>query len=653
MPAPLPLPQTTPTAPTPATTGSIARPGPERIPSESSGAGADGETTESFATLIEGSETAAGPASSPTRTDGAENGGAPPASGDARVFDTRLFPTRVAEPSTPIVIAVPTPASIVNVVAPALIQDVGRIAVPAPVDAGPMASLAPVAAPPTADGTRDATTTPTSTLPVVARPVAVPASPPTATPNPTTASPIALLATATPAAVAAPASPPAATPNPTTASPIALLARATPAAVAAPASPPAATPNPTTASPIALLASATPAAVAAPASPPAATPNPTTASPIALLATATPAAVAAPASPPAATPNPTTASPIALLARATPNPTAASPIALLAGATPNPNVASPTPLVATAPRASGVAPRAIATPNIGLGLSVEPEIATESGGDPAARTRLTIQSAATAPEASARPHVGGVWGMLDGTATVSQIAGASSMRSVALGLATRVGGNPTAAPLTETVTPPPSSAPATTADLAPRPAGLVLASEGGFAVDLEGAGGPAQEATSSDSASRLGAATTRPAAPPPPPTVQVAARITQGVEDGLRRINVRLHPAELGRVDIKLDIGFDGRVLAVITADRIDTLELLQRDARLLEKALQDAGLDTGSGGLSFSLRGESEGREGDGFAGDDPSGRPGRDIETGGAATIAASDARRTATDRLLDINV
>ena len=593
MPAPLPLPQTTPTAPTPATTGSIARPGPERIPSESSGAGADGETTESFATLIEGSETAAGPASSPTRTDGAENGGAPPASGDARVFDTRLFPTRVAEPSTPIVIAVPTPASIVNVVAPALIQDVGRIAVPAPVDAGPMASLAPVAAPPTADGTRDATTTPTSTLPVVARPVAVPASPPTATPNPTTASPIALLATATPAAVAAPASPPAATPNPTTASPIALLA------------------------------------------------------------TATPAAVAAPASPPAATPNPTTASPIALLARATPNPTAASPIALLAGATPNPNVASPTPLVATAPRASGVAPRAIATPNIGLGLSVEPEIATESGGDPAARTRLTIQSAATAPEASARPHVGGVWGMLDGTATVSQIAGASSMRSVALGLATRVGGNPTAAPLTETVTPPPSSAPATTADLAPRPAGLVLASEGGFAVDLEGAGGPAQEATSSDSASRLGAATTRPAAPPPPPTVQVAARITQGVEDGLRRINVRLHPAELGRVDIKLDIGFDGRVLAVITADRIDTLELLQRDARLLEKALQDAGLDTGSGGLSFSLRGESEGREGDGFAGDDPSGRPGRDIETGGAATIAASDARRTATDRLLDINV
>ncbi len=563
MPAPLPLPQTTPTAPTPATTGSIARPGPERIPSESSGAGADGETTESFATLIEGSETAAGPASSPTRTDGAENGGAPPASGDARVFDTRLFPTRVAEPSTPIVIAVPTPASIVNVVAPALIQDVGRIAVPAPVDAGPMASLAPVAAPPTADGTRDATTTPTSTLPVVARPVAVPASPPTATPNPTTASPIAL------------------------------------------------------------------------------------------LATATPAAVAAPASPPAATPNPTTASPIALLARATPNPTAASPIALLAGATPNPNVASPTPLVATAPRASGVAPRAIATPNIGLGLSVEPEIATESGGDPAARTRLTIQSAATAPEASARPHVGGVWGMLDGTATVSQIAGASSMRSVALGLATRVGGNPTAAPLTETVTPPPSSAPATTADLAPRPAGLVLASEGGLAVDLEGAGGPAQEATSSNSASRLGAATTRPAAPPPPPTVQVAARITQGVEDGLRRINVRLHPAELGRVDIKLDIGFDGRVLAVITADRIDTLELLQRDARLLEKALQDAGLDTGSGGLSFSLRGESEGREGDGFAGDDPSGRPGRDIETGGAATIAASDARRTATDRLLDINV
>ena len=44
-------------------------------------------------------------------------------------------------------------------------------------------------------------------------------------------------------------------------------------------------------------------------------------------------------------------------------------------------------------------------------------------------------------------------------------------------------------------------------------------------------------------------------------------------------------------------------------------LELLQRDARALEKALADAGLDSGSGGLEFNLRGQQqfagEGRNG------------------------------------------
>jgi len=42
-----------------------------------------------------------------------------------------------------------------------------------------------------------------------------------------------------------------------------------------------------------------------------------------------------------------------------------------------------------------------------------------------------------------------------------------------------------------------------------------------------------------------------------------------------------------------------------VSADRPDTLQLLQRDARGLEQALQDAGLQMGQGSLSFNLGGQ------------------------------------------------
>ena len=159
-------------------------------------------------------------------------------------------------------------------------------------------------------------------------------------------------------------------------------------------------------------------------------------------------------------------------------------------------------------------------------------------------------------------------------------------------------------------------------------------------------GGPFREVTAGDAVSRTSSATApgRPA-PPPPPTVQIAARIAQGADESLTRINMRLHPAELGRVDIKLDVGFDGRALAVITAERPDTLEVLQRDARLLERALAEAGLDTGSGGLSFGLAREDD----NGFTGEGGGERRTGDIETDEDLPAEA----RPAADRLLDIAV
>jgi hypothetical protein len=68
---------------------------------------------------------------------------------------------------------------------------------------------------------------------------------------------------------------------------------------------------------------------------------------------------------------------------------------------------------------------------------------------------------------------------------------------------------------------------------------------------------------------------------------------------------VQLEPPALGRVEVRLEFGRDNRVTALIAADRHDTLDLLQRDSRGLERTLQDAGVRLGEGGLSFSLRQE------------------------------------------------
>ena len=87
---------------------------------------------------------------------------------------------------------------------------------------------------------------------------------------------------------------------------------------------------------------------------------------------------------------------------------------------------------------------------------------------------------------------------------------------------------------------------------------------------------------------------------------QIAPHIAQAAADGNDRINIRLSPADLGRVEVKLEFGPDGRVQAVFAADRPQTVDLLQRDARDLERALQDAGLRADSGSLSFNLRGEN-----------------------------------------------
>jgi flagellar hook-length control protein FliK len=73
--------------------------------------------------------------------------------------------------------------------------------------------------------------------------------------------------------------------------------------------------------------------------------------------------------------------------------------------------------------------------------------------------------------------------------------------------------------------------------------------------------------------------------------------------DGVRHFDIRLDPPELGRVQVHLSVDDSGRAQASLVVDKPQTLELLQRDAQSLNRALGDAGLDLSNNGLNFSLR--------------------------------------------------
>jgi hypothetical protein len=89
--------------------------------------------------------------------------------------------------------------------------------------------------------------------------------------------------------------------------------------------------------------------------------------------------------------------------------------------------------------------------------------------------------------------------------------------------------------------------------------------------------------------------------------MQVAVALKHAAKPGgAERIEIQLRPASLGAVDVQLNLTHDGRVTAVIAAERADTLDLLRRDAGGLEQALRDAGLQADGGSLSFNLRGDS-----------------------------------------------
>jgi flagellar hook-length control protein FliK len=94
------------------------------------------------------------------------------------------------------------------------------------------------------------------------------------------------------------------------------------------------------------------------------------------------------------------------------------------------------------------------------------------------------------------------------------------------------------------------------------------------------------------------------------PTQQLAQQIIRRFDGGSTRIEVRMDPAELGRVDVRLEVARDNTVQAIVSVENPATLTELVRHARDLERALSDAGLMLTGGGLSFDLADRRTGQD-------------------------------------------
>ena len=91
-----------------------------------------------------------------------------------------------------------------------------------------------------------------------------------------------------------------------------------------------------------------------------------------------------------------------------------------------------------------------------------------------------------------------------------------------------------------------------------------------------------------------------------PATQTVMASIQKyGTGKENTRIRIQLDPPELGRVEVKMSLNSDNSSKVVLTAEKPETFMMLQRDAHVLEKALQDAGIETDGSSLEFALADE------------------------------------------------
>lgn len=88
-----------------------------------------------------------------------------------------------------------------------------------------------------------------------------------------------------------------------------------------------------------------------------------------------------------------------------------------------------------------------------------------------------------------------------------------------------------------------------------------------------------------------------------PVAEQVHVAVQRATKEGIDQLTIQLEPADLGRVEVKMTTGADGQTQLSFMVDKAETMDALARDARTLERALQDAGVKADAGNMQFNLR--------------------------------------------------
>ena len=125
----------------------------------------------------------------------------------------------------------------------------------------------------------------------------------------------------------------------------------------------------------------------------------------------------------------------------------------------------------------------------------------------------------------------------------------------------------------------------------------------------------------------------------PVPLSGLALEIAVSARSGKSRFEIRLDPADLGRIDVRIDVDRNGHVTSHLTVEKPETLSMLRQDAPQLQRQLDDAGFKTGNGGLQFSLRDQSSSGQNSG----NETGRNAQRLVVSEDDTIPAAVAGRT----------
>jgi flagellar hook-length control protein FliK len=123
------------------------------------------------------------------------------------------------------------------------------------------------------------------------------------------------------------------------------------------------------------------------------------------------------------------------------------------------------------------------------------------------------------------------------------------------------------------------------------------------------------------------------------PLSGLALEIAVSAKSGKSSFEIRLDPADLGRIDVRIDVDRNGQVTSHLTVEKPETLSMLQQDAPQLQRALDSAGFKTGDGGLQFSLRDQSSSGQNNG----NETGRNAQRLVISEDNTIPATVAGRT----------